>query len=91
MSRPRSLFPSYCHHKAKGLAYVTLGGRVHYLGKYGTEESRREYDRLIAIYEANCLGHFLGRFVLGLRVCGRRFRARWEDVDAFFLGLGAWR
>ena len=52
MSRPKSLFPSYCHHKAQGLAYVTLGGRVYYLGKYGTEESHREYDRLIAIWVA---------------------------------------
>ncbi len=50
MSRPESRLPCYCHHKAKGLAYVTLGGRVRELGKEGTEESLREYDRVIAIW-----------------------------------------
>ncbi len=40
--------PSYCHHKGSGQAVVRIDGKDHYLGKYGTEESRREYDRLIA-------------------------------------------
>src|SRR5438067_1501969 len=40
--------PSYCKHKATGQAVVRIDGRDHYLGKYGSEESRREYDRLIA-------------------------------------------
>jgi hypothetical protein len=40
--------PSYCRHKAKGLAYVTLHGQVKYLGKFGTEESIRRYERVIA-------------------------------------------
>jgi hypothetical protein len=45
--------PSYRQHKAPGQAVVTLGGRDFYLGLYGTEISRREYDRLIAEWLAN--------------------------------------
>jgi integrase len=40
--------PSYCHHKASGQAVVRLDGHDHYLGTFGSQESRREYDRLIA-------------------------------------------
>lgn len=40
--------PKYSKHKASGQAVVTLAGRDHYLGRYGTKASRAEYDRLIA-------------------------------------------
>jgi integrase len=40
--------PAYRLHRASGQAVVTLNGRDHYLGPYGGEQSRREYDRLIA-------------------------------------------
>ena len=40
--------PSYCHHKGSGQAVVRIDGKDHYLGKYDSEESRQEYDRLIA-------------------------------------------
>jgi hypothetical protein len=39
--------PSYCLHKPTGQAYVCLNGKHHYLGKYGSDESRAEYDRKI--------------------------------------------
>ena len=39
--------PSLRHHKARGLAVVTLGGKDFYCGKFGSPESRREYDRLV--------------------------------------------
>jgi integrase len=39
--------PSYRLHKPSGQAVVTLSGRDHYLGPYGTDASRAEYDRLI--------------------------------------------
>lgn len=45
--------PSYCHHKAKGLAYVRLNGRMIYLGPYGSPESKRAYDKLKAEWHAN--------------------------------------
>ena len=45
-------------HRASGQAFVMLlchdrVRRQHYLGKYETQESQDEYDRLIAIYTAN--------------------------------------
>ena len=40
--------PAYQRHKASGKAVVKLNGRVHYLGKHGTDESRDAYNRLIA-------------------------------------------
>lgn len=44
--------PSYRRHSS-GQARVTLNGRVYYLGPFGSPESRREYDRLIAEYLAS--------------------------------------
>jgi integrase len=38
--------PPYCLHKASGLAYCRVGGHVHYLGKFGTPESRKRYHEL---------------------------------------------
>jgi hypothetical protein len=40
--------PSYCLHKASGQAVVRIDGKDHYLGQYGSEGSRRAYDRLVA-------------------------------------------
>jgi integrase len=40
--------PRYCHHRATGLACCYLGGRVVYLGPYGSPESKREYKRVLA-------------------------------------------
>jgi hypothetical protein len=45
--------PKYCLHKSSGRAFVRLVGKMHYLGKYGSKASRREYDRLIAEFIAN--------------------------------------
>lgn len=47
MARPKSLKPSYCHHKASGRAYVTLDGQRVYLGAFGTPASRDAYDQAI--------------------------------------------
>ena len=40
--------PRYRLHKPTGLAVVTLDGKDHYLGRHGTDESRRQYDCLVA-------------------------------------------
>jgi integrase len=52
---PRLLrkLPSYRLHKPSGRAVVTLDGRDHYLGDFGTPESRAEYDRLLAEWLAD--------------------------------------
>jgi integrase len=39
--------PSYRLHKGSGQAVVTLSGKDYYLGKFGSLESKAEYDRLI--------------------------------------------
>jgi len=44
--------PKYRHHKRSGQAVVTLHGKDVYLGPYGSDASRAEYDRLIAEYLA---------------------------------------
>lgn len=38
----------YCLHKPTGQAYVRFNGKLHYLGEYGTEESKERYNRLKA-------------------------------------------
>lgn len=40
--------PKTQHRKSSGPAVVCLDGRDFYLGKYGTEDSTKAYDRLIA-------------------------------------------
>jgi integrase len=45
--------PSYRLHKPTNRAVVTLGGRDFYLGRYGSPESRAEYDRLIVEWISN--------------------------------------
>jgi hypothetical protein len=42
--------PSYCHHKSRDLALVRIDGQFHYLGKYGSQASRQEYDALIGAW-----------------------------------------
>lgn len=46
--RPQTLLPSYRLHKSSGQAVVTVGGKTHYLGSFGSEESRRRYGELLA-------------------------------------------
>jgi integrase len=48
MPRLTKKLPSYRLHKPSGRAVVTLGGRDHYLGPWGSPESKAEYRRLIA-------------------------------------------
>lgn len=45
--------PSYRLHKPTGQAVVTIDGRDFYLGRFGSGESRAEYDRMLAEWLAN--------------------------------------
>lgn len=47
MPRPRAHIPAYGLHKPTGQARVRIGGKDHYLGPHGSEESKREYERLV--------------------------------------------
>jgi len=53
MTYYRKQLPKYCLHKATNRAFIRIGGKTYYLGKYGSESSRREYDRIIAEFVAN--------------------------------------
>jgi len=52
MGRPKTPVPAYQKHKASGQAKIRICGKDIYLGKYGSKESRREYDRIRAEFEA---------------------------------------
>lgn len=47
MPKLTKAIPKYRKHKASGKAVVTIAGRDHYLGRYGTKSSQREYNRLV--------------------------------------------
>lgn len=49
---PRKRKPKYSLHKATGQARVRLNGKDHYLGAYGSPESRQRYDDLVAEWYA---------------------------------------
>ena len=49
----RTKTPSYRRHKPTDQAIVSLSGKIFYLGPYGTEASKKKYDRLIAEWLAN--------------------------------------
>ena len=53
MPRLSKQTPQYRKHKAKGLAFVELSGHRHYLGPYGTQASKLEYDRLLGEWLQN--------------------------------------
>lgn len=42
--------PGYLLHKPTGQARVRIEGKDHYLGQYGSDESRDRYDELVAIW-----------------------------------------
>jgi integrase len=51
---PRSIsVPKYSLHKPTGQAYVRVGGKFHYLGRYDSAQSRKEYGRIIAELAVN--------------------------------------
>ncbi len=44
----RRRIPAYRHYKPKDLGMVVIDRKPRYLGKFGSEESRERYHRLIA-------------------------------------------
>ncbi len=48
MGRKRNPVPSYLLHRTSGQARVKINGRDIYLGVYGSEESKRAYERIVA-------------------------------------------
>ena len=50
--RPKGSAPSLQHHKPSNRARVTINGRDHWLGKWGSPEAQLAYKRLVAEYLA---------------------------------------
>jgi integrase len=50
---PTQSLPKYRHYMPKNLAVVRIDGHDFYLGKYGSEESREKYRRLLAEWLTN--------------------------------------
>lgn len=48
MPRVVNRVPSLRLHKSSGRAYVQIEGRAHYLGKHGTKDSQKAYERFVA-------------------------------------------
>ncbi len=48
MPRTKNVLPSYLLHKSSGQARVRINGKDHLLGKFGSEESRIRYGKLIS-------------------------------------------
>ena len=44
--------PSYRLHKTSGRAVCTINGKDHYLGRFGSGESKAAYRRLVQEWEA---------------------------------------
>lgn len=53
---PKGRTPSYRLHKASGQAVVTISGHDHYLGRHGSDASRKAYDALIGRWMAGGRG-----------------------------------
>jgi integrase len=66
--------PTYRHNRTTDRAVVTIDGKDHWLGKYGTPESRAAYDRLIAEWLSN----------------GRRLPVRADDLTILELVAQFW-
>ncbi len=49
---PAKPVPKYRHYKPKNLGVVRIDGRDHYLGRFGSPESREKYCKLIAEWYA---------------------------------------
>jgi len=45
--------PSYRIHKARNCAVVTIHGKNHYLGPFGSPESHEKYARLLTLWHAS--------------------------------------
>lgn len=50
---PRQKKPGYWSHKPSGQAYVRIDGKDHYLGPYGSAESRDRYDEIVREWTVN--------------------------------------
>jgi len=78
--------PSYRLHKASNKAIVTLDGRVIYLGDWESEESKAEYQRIIAEWLSNGrrLPDIPARDALAERTINSLILAYWQYAKTYY-------
>jgi integrase len=79
--------PSYRHHKARECAVVTIDGRNHYLGQYGSQESYEKYARLIAGWGKNDSAAVSNQTNGALSI-DELFVAYWRHVETYYVKDG---
>ena len=90
MSRKRSRrksAPSYRLHKASNQAIVSIGGKMHYLGEYDSEESHQRYKQTLADHWSPPSGKTRLHAVWtpsGVPINAGFFYARDSDVSGLF-------
>ena len=82
----RTRTPSYRRHKPTGQAIVSLSGKIFYLGLYGTEASKKKYDRLIAEWLAN--GRRLPRTAEQGLTVGELVLRYWDFAHGYYVKDG---
>jgi hypothetical protein len=81
--------PSYHLHKPSGRAVVTLSGKDHYLGRFGSAESREAYDRLLAEWLASRRRPAQSRCKpVDLISINELLVAYWEHVRRYYVKAG---
>lgn len=84
MKSRQTRVPSYRRHKPSGQAVVTLNGRDCYLGPFGTDASKQEYDRIVGEWQAN--GRTLPHDVRGPSglLINELILAYWEFAETYY-------
>src|SRR5205085_10782223 len=75
--------PSYRKHRASGQAIVTIDGQDIYLGPYGTQASKNEYDRIIGEWLANGRRLAAKDVVSDLAIC-ELIERYWEFAQGYY-------
>ena len=89
----RKRVPGYLPHKARGTAKVIINGKSHYLlGKYGSEESRAAYDRIIAEHlqkrdRPETVNVTINRLCVGYLAFARRYYVKDDHITAEVGGI----
>lgn len=87
MPRLTQAVPKYRRHRGSGQAIVTLAGRDHYLGKFGSKASRMLYDRLIAEYLATGRSSITHEEEAGISVV-EVLAAFWKHAKQYYVKNG---
>jgi len=86
---------AYTLHGATGQAFVRVRGRMIYLGKYGTPESRTRHRNIVAAAQARqqafdlmrplAVGELCERFILAMQA--EHGQRSWQDIEARAVAL----